>query len=309
MPTERERAVAFRQKRAEIQRSKIALFRNTRQSIIDLLNEAHERILAQLAGLGQFDEFFPVGLDLARLEQAVRIALTEFGVEAGQTVSRDIGQAWQLGHDLVDHPLQAGGFSIEAIAPSIDTNQLRAMRAFTTNRIRGASTDMVDRINRTLGLTLIGAQTPGNAVAQVSDIIQRGGRARAIAIVRTELGRAFATATQERLEQVAKVVPGMQKQWRRSGKIHSRLVHDAIDGQVRDVDESFEVWNKRKINLKFPRDPKAPIGEVINCGCDSLPYREEWEVRNKGKRPFTERELEDPKKQQLDKGVPIQKIV
>ena len=81
----------------------------------------------------------------------------------------------------------------------------------------------------------------------------------------------------------------MKKQWRRSGKAHSRLEHDTIDGQIREVDKPFTLGNG--IELMHPRDPKAPAKETINCGCDSLPFMEEWEVKTPGKKPFSAEEI------------------
>jgi uncharacterized protein with gpF-like domain len=80
----------------------------------------------------------------------------------------------------------------------------------------------------------------------------------------------------------------MKKQWRRSGKLHSRPEHDAADGQIVDVDKPFIVGG---VALMFPRDPAAPIGETINCGCESLPWMESWEMSTPGRKPFTEDEM------------------
>jgi hypothetical protein len=82
-------------------------------------------------------------------------------------------------------------------------------------------------------------------------------------------------------------VPGLQKQWRRSGKLKPRLEHDLIDGQVRDVDKPFTVtpFGQAPVQLMFPRDPKAPAKQTINCGCDSLPYMASWTVKTPGRQP------------------------
>ena len=140
-----------------------------------------------------------------------------------------------------------------------------------------------------LGLVTIGAQSPGDAIGTIADLVE-GGRTRAITIVRTEVGRAFSVAADERMTQAAEILPGLKKQWRRSGKIHSRLHHDSIDGQIRDVDKPFTLGNG--VQIMFPRDPAAPVGETINCGCESQPYMESWDVKNPGRVPFTDRELQ-----------------
>ncbi len=55
-----------------------------------------------------------------------------------------------------------------------------------------------------------------------------GGRSRGLTVVRTELGRAYSVAGQARMAQAMEELPGLRKQWRRSGKIHSRLTHPAL---------------------------------------------------------------------------------
>ena len=94
-------------------------------------------------------------------------------------------------------------------------------------------------------------------------LLKSGGRSRALTLIRTELGRAYSLAGQQRMEQAAEVLPGLKKQWRRSGKLRARLTHDAIDGQLRDADKPFSAAGA---SLLFPRDPAGPAAETVNCG-------------------------------------------
>lgn len=138
---------------------------------------------------------------------------------------------------------------------------------------------------------------------------------RATTIVRTEVSRAFAVAADARLAQAAEKVPGLQKQWRRSGKIHSRWTHDLMDGQVVDAGKPFRVPSLEGgfDLMQYPHDPAAPAGQVINCGCVALPYRAQWANNSRvrapeaptlatpGARPFTAQELRlDGRKAALD---------
>ena len=164
-----------------------------------------------------------------------------------------------------------------------------AMRAFMTDRISDVGAQAVNKINTQLGLTMIGSQPLADAVTAIDAILGGESRDRAITITRTELSRAYAVAGQERAAQAATVVPGLQKQWRRSGKVHSRINHDLADGQVVDVDQPFVLWGKSgKIEMMFPHDPTAPAAEVINCGCTAIPFKSDWEVKTPGRRRFTD---------------------
>jgi hypothetical protein len=136
---------------------------------------------------------------------------------------------------------------------------------------------------------MMGAQSAGDTVANVRNLFKKQGRSRALTIVRTELGRAYSVASHQRKTQAAEYLPGLKKQWRRSGKVHSRVAHDTIDGQIRDVDQPFTLGNGKQ--LMFPRDPQADVAETINCGCDELPYMESWDVKTPGRKPFSAEEI------------------
>ncbi len=249
--------------------------RDTDREIRRLLKDALEQITRDLA-LAPDPKSWQA-FHLTNLQKSVRDALERMERGASARLGQAAGQAWGAGIDKVDAPLAAAGgprFNISAALGEIDTRQLRAMRAFMTDRIGDISLTTANRINNELGLVLIGAKNQHQAAAAIGEMIE-GGRARATTIVRTELGRVYSVAAQERMEQAGKKLPGLKKQWRRSGKLHPRPHHDAIDGQVRAVDEPFTLANG--VSLMFPRDPKAPAAESINCGCESIPYMESWD--------------------------------
>lgn len=126
-------------------------------------------------------------------------------------------------------------------------------------------------------------------------------RRRAMTIIRTELGRVHSLAGQQRKAQAAEVLPGLKKQWRRSGKLRSRRGHDLADGQICAVDEPFIV---NGVALMFPRDPTGPAKETVNCGCTSLPFMDSWEVMQPGRQSFGDREMAaDPFKRDLHVAV------
>ena len=259
------------------------------KEVLRLLDLAKRRIAATLAGRASDFERWRLPL----LRQAIEREMAEFAAKAGPVVERGAEQAWAAGQALVDAPLEASGrVTITAVLPDLARTQLDAISAFMVDRIADISSVTVSRITQELGLVIIGQQSPTDAISKLQRIFKND-RERAITIVRTEIGRVFAVAAQARMEQVAPKVAGLQKQWRRSGKVHSRPGHDAIDGQVRDIDRPFEVVTPKgeTVLLMHPRDPAAPIGETINCGCESLPYMASWDVAHKGRKPFTDDEL------------------
>lgn len=282
-PAERQRA--FDRAVGSVVRERTGLMRATRADLVALLKAADRLVREILAAQPTESEQW----SLPRLSAEIRQAMTRFGSDASARAGTAAGDAWRLGEQLVDRPLNAAlpEAKIAAGLARLDTAQLVAMRAFLVDRIKDIGVQAANRITTELGLVVIGAQSPSQAVTRVTKILGEESRARATTIVRTELGRAFSAAGQARMMQAAALVPGMQKQWRRSGKLHPRLEHDIIDGQVRDVDKPFTVtpFGRSPVSLMFPRDPKAPVGQTINCGCDSLPFMASWKVKHPGRTP------------------------
>ncbi len=287
--TDSERKRLFERARREVLKKRTAIHRDTAAEIVRLLKLAQARIRETLANApSDYQQW-----RLPQLQAQIAQRLAEFERVAGRAGTAGAAQAWAAGEQLVAAPLTAAGLGGAGVATGIDPRTLTAMQQFMTDRIKGLATAAIDKINTELGLVILGVQSPSEAIGKVEKILGKDSRQRAITIVRTEVGRAFSAATQQRLEAAQAQVPGLKKLWRRSGKVHSRPQHDAIDGQVREIDEAFEVIDPRTgavIEIYYPRDPKAPLAETINCGCESLPFMESWESFRRTV-PFTEREL------------------
>lgn len=303
-PTDRDRTRAFT---AESRRQALrltAMQRDLAAEITRLLKVAETDITARLAGAVQDYE----RLTLPTLQASIRVALEELQGALIPGLLRGADDAWRIGLDQVDLPIEAGLklggkpiASIRTLLPAVDLRQLRGMKAFLTDRVADITLTAANRINSQLALSIIGVQSPSAVVPKVQKILG-GSRSRALMLVRTELGRAYSTATQERMDQAKPILPGLRKQWRRSGKLHARPDHVIADGQLQDVDQPFIIAG---VKLRFPRDPEAPAEHTINCGCSSLPWMEHWEVKNPDRKPFTKAELEASRfARDLDGAVP-----
>lgn len=279
-PSERRRL--FQQAVNRVIRERTGLFRATRADLAALLNAAAGAVRGILAAAPTDYERW----SLPQLQREIRLALDQLGDQGAARISTAAGRAWELGDDLVERPLETAGVRIQASA-RIDVRQLSAMRAFMVDRIKDIAVQAANRITAELGLVVIGARSPSDAIGAVTKILGESSRARATTIVRTELGRAFSAAAQDRMAAASRIVPGLKKQWRRSGKLHPRLHHDLADGRVVDVDQPFVLkpFGREAVELMFPRDPKAPASETINCGCVAIPFMESWEVSAPGRKP------------------------
>ena len=136
------------------------------------------------------------------------------------------------------------------------------------------------KIRGEITLGVLGGKTP----AEVANAIGKNLKgksvftsiaARAEAITKTEMGRVFSAATQARLAEAAKYVPDMEKKWIHSG--HPKLPRPshvaASMAPPIPWDGKFLIGSTL---MKHPRDSGAPIAEVINCGCDCIPWHKSW---------------------------------
>lgn len=282
--TPNQRRKAFDAARQRVLRERTATMVATRDELVRLLTTAKERIAAILAKQPSDYQRWSV----LEIQREIDIHLAALRTGASAVIDAAADKAWRLGQDVVDRPLAAAGVQMAAALPRLDVAQLLAIRTFMVDRIADITREAARKIGTELGLVTVGTQGLHEAVNAVEHILGVGSRARAQTIVRTELGRVFASAGQERMTQAGKALPGLKKQWRRSGKVHSRAAHDAADGQVKPVNEPFMVGGAA---LMYPQDPAGAPEDTINCGCVSLPYMDDWTVQDPGRRPFSDEEL------------------
>lgn len=291
---------AFEAALRERLRLRAGLLLATDQAVLRELQAAKVAITELLAAQPADWQRWQLGQLLAQIQAVLE------GAAGRSATAVDVGlrSAWQQGEDMVDKPLAAGGLNVELRLPLLDMTVLQQLRSFAAMTLKDVGAEAASRIGRQLSLVTIGAQTPFEAVQAVQAQLGSESPRRAQTIVRTEVSRAFAMAQDQRLNQAAGLVPGLGKQWRRSGKLHSRWNHDAIDGQVQPAGQPFELPSLHGVvQMQYPHDPAAPVEETINCGCVALAHVPGWEVMTPGARPFTALELRlDPRKAALDQA-------
>jgi hypothetical protein len=294
---------AFEAAQRERLRDRAATILATDQVVIAELRTAREQILLMLAAQPADWQRWQLGKLLDQIDAVLQGATGR----AAAAVDSGLRSAWDQGEAFIDKPLAAGGIHVEARLPVLNVDMLLGLRQFAALRLKDVGAEAVRKIANQLSLVTLGASTPFDAIKKVQQLLGNESPQRASTIVRTEVARAFAMASHQRLVQASKVVPGgLQKMWRRSGKIHSRWNHDAIDGQIVDAEQPFMVptLDRGTIEMLYPHDPTAPIGEVINCGCLAITAAPKgWNVATPGAKPFTELELRlDSRKAALDQA-------
>lgn len=90
-------------------------------------------------------------------------------------------------------------------------------------------------------------------------------RFRSRVIARTETHSASNAANQQAA--VATGIPNIMKEWVASGDERTREDHRIAHGQIRPLDQPFEVGGEF---LMFPSDPHGSADQVINCRCAAV---------------------------------------
>lgn len=299
MNKDQERRWKEQERAAQAERKK--LLDDTHDDIVALLRRAQGDIALTLASAPS--DYQQWRLNALNLE--VDRLLGIFGDQAGDVLSNAAGEAWAGGLAAIDKPFSAAG--IEMVLPVIDSTQLQAMRTFMVDRIKDVGVQAAQKIKSEIGLALIGIQDIAQTIQKVGSIMGESSVSRVTTIVGDNLSRAWATASFDRAMQSDAAGVEMEKIWRRSGKIHSRLAHDLNDGVRKPINEPF-VINGHKI--MYPKDPKAPIEESINCGCVCLYRPVGMSATLADKRPFTAQELAlNPNKAQTATGKSVAELL
>ncbi len=292
---------AWREAEKLANQERLALLESTRREVFSLLQTAKNQVAATLASQPSDYQHWR----LTELNAEIDRLLGEIGNNAGTVLSNAAGRAWEGGQAALDNAFKAA--SIDVSLTVLDTRQLMAMRTFMVDRIKNVTVEAAAKIKSELGLALIGGQNINETIANVAAHLGDSATGRAKTIVGTELSRVWATASYERAVEADSNGVEMDKIWRRSGKIHSRLAHDLADGKRIKLSESFTI-NGHK--LRYPHDPKAPASETVNCGCIVLYRPRGLSGTLSDKRPFTAQELAlNPYKEQIARGKSLSELL
>lgn len=192
----------------------------------------------------------------------------------------DISGSWEAGRTMLPQLAAAAGTPLSPFG--ISTHLLDQIKEFTWSKITAVKNDTVARIRAEITLGLLGQKSPQEVAAIIAGTMERPGVFKSIieraeVITKTEMGRTFSMASHASMDAAMDTLPEMQKMWLHAG--HPKMprpYHLALNGVIKDVDSPFLVGN---IAMMYPRDPKAPISEVIGCGCMHVPYMAAWDTK------------------------------
>lgn len=260
--TPAERTAAFNAERRRQLRQLSRLQRDGVGEIERQLREAARHIERLLAAAGSEWRRAQLRAMQAEIQQALELWRTQ----AVEAAAGSLQRGWQAGTELVTQPLAAAGARIPP--PRLNLGALAALESGLTAKITGIGTAALNRINAQIAQVLIGARPASEAITVVQRLLGGSVRQRARGIVYDEVGRAYSMASQNSLAHAAELLPGLRKQWLHSGKRSARPEHVAVHGVIVPVNDPYQVDGEA---LMYPRDPAGRPGNVINCGCLSVP--------------------------------------
>jgi hypothetical protein len=271
--------VATRDALAAAEAARDALLTRTVEQLNTLLVQLQQRLRGALPS-----DQARLAQQLAQIRALIAGETTRFANGATPVLSGAQRDAVPLAQTLVDAPLAAGGLAVAL--PELTLPLLDALTAYAADLVTGLSNAMRDHMTQQIQLVVLGAQDISTAMQAIETMLDPAGtgglnaNARAEAIARTEVGRVHSTATQRRLEQAARQVEGLMKEWRHSGLARNpRSGHVAASGQRVAAFEAFlvapEVGMTRE-RLMYPRDPAASARNSVQCRCIHTPWVPRW---------------------------------
>ena len=139
------------------------------------------------------------------------------------------------------------------------------VREHAARRSREVSNNLRARVARSIEQWVRSGKGEREGVRAVAAAMKKGTALHiAQRIARTEAHTAANKGQQDAAEESG---VDMVKEWGATEDARTRPDHSAANGQLRKLDEMFDVGG---VNLDFPGDPNGPPGQIINCRCVAL---------------------------------------
>ena len=241
------------------------------ERVLALLSEVQKQIIAELAvsQAGSYSAYH-----LKSTLNSIEHYLSDWQSAATREIGSGLDASWASGAGMLAEATAAAGVSLTT--PWLSSSLLDSLKEFTFGRISAIGSDAYNKIKGELTMGILGQKTPQEVAAQIAGSLGGPSIFKSIAersevITGTEMGRAFSMATQKSMQSAAGTLPGMQKMWLHAGHPRMpRMLHLALHGETRGIDKPFYAVDGEKV--MYPRDPNAPIKEIIRCGCTHVPY-------------------------------------
>jgi len=241
------------------------------RKVLGMLRRARTNITNRIGSASDFD-----ALHLRGMKAEVSRVLDEFRATYANEFPDLLFDIEDAATDMVKLPLSRLG--VEVNLPVISSEITDTLADFHAGQIKNVSEDAINKINIQLTTGVLGGSTRSEILKSIGRVLPDAAGAgsignRAERIVRTEVNRMHAQMTQRRLEQAVETVPNLRKWWMTAGdgrvrQSHARASIDYGEFNPIPVNQPFSL---NGYPAMFPRDPRLPAAEVVNCRCRHVP--------------------------------------
>ena len=214
---------------------------------------------------------------LRSLLAVVNDMISDYSVRLQSVMNKELERFYHRGSNDFDEMLEVQG--IKAPMFGLPRDVLEIAQGFSADLISGITDDLRNRINRILRLGILRGDSPFKIMREIGARIDRGPfktvAQRAETVARTELLRIYSLGHWARMQSTAEYIPSLRKRWVSSRDPRVRPSHAKADGQTVPWDKPFIIGGHKAM---YPRDPRLPPEESINCRCLMIPVITEEEL-------------------------------
>lgn len=252
--------------------------KNTVAEFLALVNRLREDVILTIVQGGEIDAYM-ASMIKTRLDEIMRTYEQRFR----DMMSENQRAMFVKGIQVVDKAIETA--NILRAVPYLSTETLDQAQRYAATLVKNLTTDAVARISAEMDLAVLGQKSQSEVIREIGVNLSGASvfgtiRRRAEIIFRTEVNRINQMATVERLQQLAKQIPGLKKEWLHSHTGFPRAGHLALDGMIIPAHELFTLrGDKGEFKVFGPYDPNLPPGETVNCRCRLLPVIDQYRMR------------------------------
>lgn len=241
------------------------------KELIGLIDDLRRQVVLAVAETGEIN---PYTADLIR--QRIASVVDAFRERLAQSLSDNQRRLFVKGIQTIDRAVKSS--SVFAAVPYLSEQTLTSAQRYGAELISEITNQARHKVNQQLELAVLGQKSAADVVGALGRNLDGPSvfgtvARRAEIIYRTEVNRIYNIAATERMDQLVKVVPDLQKQWRHSHLGVPRPGHVALDGMTVNASEPFLLVGKdgTPYEINGPHDPVLPPEESINCRCLAIP--------------------------------------
>ena len=206
----------------------------------------------------------------ARMERALDDAFGEFAAKYGKSVGGAAKETAEEAAEGLARAVKDFGLEVGSL-PRISLAQVEAAQAVTVDWAKSVAAEKAAKVAEQIRTAMLGGMTPSELINAIVPSVKGSKPLREALnvsemIARTQLNQGSQLGGQLRMGQMAKKAE-IEKAWLWSGV--QRVTHSLANGQRRAVDAPYDVGEEK---LMFPCDPSGSPGNIIFCGCVSIPY-------------------------------------